>query len=430
MMMKIQYLAWQFLLLSFALHCHSNGLMAKSDAVSDQIPLVMPIDGQTEAFWLSQSIRLPRTNSGRPNSTAGAGTRLYLPSPDESLLNGSNATPAIDVMPEPPIPQSDIRGGVRGGLQFLMELPKFQSSFCSDAQPISLFQSSGQNLTTTLSNQPTLWFAIPAPELTPIAQVRFRLFNFSGELLYEKFLDYGSNQAGLLKVDLPEGILGEEGDLFDWDLQLICQDQSVSTSIEGLLSHSNWNDPYISFFNDNYVNILDTLRTTDSYLSFTQEEREHILDDLEYNNPWKALFRFQILLGEHLRNLQTDYAEIDGAIVEFPVVTEDSSDLSISEDDLTTLDQLKAQRKQMVLEMVQIYVWFGAWSDALNLLLIHREEYPDEWHLFLENMLGNLSMEQEDLISIIKNLPVMTLDLETDQQMNGQTTVMEEMPSF
>ena len=391
--MKLRYLVWQFFLLGLALNCHSNGLMAKSDGIPDKIPLATPVDGQIEAFLLSQRINLPRTNSGRPNSTAGAGTRLYLPSPDESLLNGSNGAPAIDVMPEPPIPQSDIRGGVRGRLQFLMELPKFQSSFCSDAQPISLFQSSGQNLTTTLSNQPTLWFAIPAPKLTAIAQVRIRLFDFSGQLLYEKLLDYGSNQAGLLKVDLPEGILGEKGDLYDWDLQLICQDQSVSIPIEGLLSHSNWNDPYISFFNDNYVNIIDTLRTTDSYLSFTQEEREHILDDLENNNPWKALFRFQILLGEHLRNLQSDYAQLNGAIAEFSAVTEDlenHENLSISEDDLATLDQLKAQRKQMVLEMVQIYVWFGAWSDALNVLLIHREEYPDEWRLFLENANSNL----------------------------------------
>lgn len=390
-MMKLKYLIGQACVLGLALNFQSNQTLAKS-------PRVITAERPNE-FWLSQ-IRLPRTNSGRPGSTAGAGTRLYLPSPDESLRNGSVGA-GIDWT-------SPVRGGETdsGNLNlFMLSLPTFQPSFCSDAQPLSLFQSNSQKLTTTLSRHGTLWFAIPAPNLTAIAQVKFRLFDFSsGEVLYEKNLEYGTDQAGLLRIDLPENSLGEEGLIYDWDLQLVCQDQSVSVPIEGQLSYSNWTDPDVLFFSDNYANIVDTLSTEDSYLSFTPKEREYILDDLNNNNPWKALFRFQILLGEHLRNLQRDYGDLNQAIAELSIQTE------LENEDQETLAQLKAERKQMVLEMVQIQVWFGAWSDALNLLLTHREEYPEEWHLFLETMLDDGSMVQDELLPMLEQLPVVTPD--------------------
>lgn len=312
------------------------------------LPIADPVTSE-----ISGLDQLPQTGRGSPDSTAGAGSRLYLPSPGASNGQGDTAVPNGSV----------IRGN------------------CFDRETLKAFrvilpiQDNGA-IAQSVSANTTLWFYIPKNEAV---RAEFSLYKQGGNaesLVYYQEINDISSQEGLVSLSLPANTV-QPGQRLWWDLTLTCDlnDRSADIYLNGSIERLEPMNLQLMNTPEAIAVVRDALLAEDSYL--TVPERESLANALLTQGDAATVRMVADRLRSHYWSVGQRYGELNQTL----------KTLSMnSGGEPEAVQALLDERSQVALELAQLSSFFGVWGDVVNLLATHRAEYPGAWEQLLQGI--------------------------------------------
>ncbi|NJN71582.1 MAG: DUF928 domain-containing protein [Limnothrix sp. RL_2_0] len=268
---------------------------------------------------------------------------------------------------------------LNGGKRCSGCLTKSEKVWFRSILPSAMKDSEAIATANTTSSAPSLWWYIPQNQAV---KGELSIFQQDGSLVYTQDLSTIDNQGGLLRLDLPEGLL-QSGIRYWWDFALACDenDRSGDTYLFGELQYHNietvtmGQDPQTK-------NVLRTILTApDSVLTIgNADSRIQLAQELD--SDFSAV---EDRLRQHYISLQNDYVRLNNRIYEL-----EKKPTSNWEE----MNNLKTEQSVMVQELAQLAALFGMWADMVDLLASHRTKNPEEWRALLGQILPLPDLER------------------------------------